>query len=306
MTDDDRTRAAHGPLLVLLAAILWGTTGTAQALAPAGAQPMVVGALRLAVGGAGLLAVALLRGSLGDLRTWPKGRALLAGAFTAAYQLCFFAAVLKTGVAVGTIVAIGSAPVAAGILGYLFLGERPGRRWTLATFLAVTGCVLLVVTGEESVSVDPLGILLAIGAGVSYSAYTLGIKGLLPERSSDAVVAVVFCVGALLLAPFLVAGDLSWAAEPQGLAVVLHLGLLATALSYVLFARGLVTVPVATAVTLSLAEPLTAGMLGFLLLGEHLSFLGGVGIGLLFSGLVLLARKTPAARPKKGAIQPSP
>ncbi len=306
MTEDDQPKAGQGPLLVLLAAILWGTTGTAQALAPLGAEPMVVGALRLAVGGAGLLAVALLRGRLGDIRAWPVGRTLLAGAFTAAYQLCFFAAVLKTGVAVGTIVAIGSAPMAAGVLGFFFLGERPGRRWMLATCLAVGGCVLLVVTGEESVSVDPLGILLAIGAGVSYSAYTLGIKGLLPGRSSDAVVAVVFCLGALLLAPFLVTGDLRWAADPRGLAVVLHLGLLATALSYVLFARGLVIVPVATAVTLSLAEPLTAGMLGILLLGEQLTFLGSVGIGLLFSGLVLLARKTPAARPEKSGIQPVP
>ena len=45
-----------GALFVLLGAMLWGTTGTSQALAPAGATPLAVGALRVAIGGAALLA----------------------------------------------------------------------------------------------------------------------------------------------------------------------------------------------------------------------------------------------------------
>ena len=38
-------------LMVLLAAMLWGTTGTAQALAPPGATPLAVGTVRLTFGG---------------------------------------------------------------------------------------------------------------------------------------------------------------------------------------------------------------------------------------------------------------
>ncbi|MCY9414062.1 EamA family transporter, partial [Bacillus haynesii] len=49
-------------LFVLLAAILWGTTGTTQAFAPKEAAPLVFGAVRMAVGGITLLLFAALRG----------------------------------------------------------------------------------------------------------------------------------------------------------------------------------------------------------------------------------------------------
>src|SRR3954470_18716848 len=94
-------------LQVLLAALCFGTTGTAQALGPHGLAPAGVGAARILVGGALLVALALVRG--GGLTRLPRGPLALAATAVAGYQLAFFAAVADTGVAVGTIVAIGSA-----------------------------------------------------------------------------------------------------------------------------------------------------------------------------------------------------
>lgn len=275
--------------MILAAGILWGTTGTAQALAPAGAQPLTVGALRLAIGGLTLLALALSQRAFTGSGKWPLRSTVAAAVFTALYQLTFFAAVAKTGVAVGTIVGIGSAPVAAGILGRLLHNEVLSWRWLVATALAIGGCTLLALSSGGEVQIDPLGIALALGAGASYAAYTLAVKNLLPGRSPDAVMAVVFCLGALLLAPFLFTGELAWLLQPRGLAVALHLGVIATALSYWFFARGLLAVPVSTAVTLSLAEPLTAALLGVTLLHEALTPIALAGIVLIFSGLVVLA-----------------
>jgi drug/metabolite transporter (DMT)-like permease len=48
--------------LVLLAAVLFGTTGTAQALGPDGTSPLTVGASRIAIGGAALVAIAHIWG----------------------------------------------------------------------------------------------------------------------------------------------------------------------------------------------------------------------------------------------------
>jgi drug/metabolite transporter, DME family len=278
---------SSGALLVLAAGVLWGTTGTTQALAPAGVSPNSIGAMRLLVGGGVLMLLALLRGGFGAGR-WPLLGTILAGACVASYQLCFFAAVQRTGVAVGTLVAIGSSPVIAGLLGFVFRGERPGRRWMVATLFALAGCGLLVGGGGK-LSADPLGILLALGAGASYASYAMAIKGLLPGRTPDAVMAVVFSIGALLLSPLLFTSDLHWVAAPRGVVVVLYLGVVVTALSYWLFARGLRSVPVATAVSLSLAEPLTAALLGIVLLGERLTPLALAGIPLLFAGLAVLA-----------------
>lgn len=280
-------RLSAGALSVLAAGILWGTTGTTQALAPTGVTPISIGAMRLVVGGAALLVLALVRGGFGKIK-WPLLPTLLAAACVAAYQLCFFQAVSRTGVAVGTLVGIGSSPVMAGILGFIFRGERPQRSWVVATVLAIFGCTLLAC-GGGSIAIDPLGIVLALGAGASYASYTVAIKGLLPGRTPDAVMAVVFCAGALLLSPLLLKCDLHWMAAPKGIAVIIYLGVFVTALSYWLFVRGLRTVPVATAVTLSLAEPLTAALLGILVLGERLSLTALCGIPLLFAGLAVLA-----------------
>src|SRR4051794_26155485 len=114
---------------VLLAAICFGTTGTAQALGPS-ASPVAVGAARIVLGGALLGAIArAMRVRLPR----PDPRVLGIAVAIAVYQLSFFAAVKLTGVGVGTVVAIGRGPAAAGALGRLVNGEPLTRRWAVAT-----------------------------------------------------------------------------------------------------------------------------------------------------------------------------
>ncbi|MDA4896199.1 EamA family transporter, partial [Streptomyces sp. MS2A] len=64
-------------LFVLLAAILWGTTGTTQAFAPKEAAPLVFGAVRMAVGGITLLLFAAFRGQL-KRSGWPVKTLIIA------------------------------------------------------------------------------------------------------------------------------------------------------------------------------------------------------------------------------------
>src|SRR3954466_16327761 len=108
-------------LQVLLAATCFGTTGTAQAIGPGG-SPVAVGAARIVFGG--LLLVLVARG-LGVRMPHVSRCAGGMACAVALYQLSFFAAVRLTGVAVGTVVAIGTGPAAAGALGRL--GHGRGR-----------------------------------------------------------------------------------------------------------------------------------------------------------------------------------
>lgn len=283
---------------MVAAAALWGTTGTAQALAPPEAHPVSVGAVRIALGGAALVVFAVMSGlisrngeSSGWGGRWTPGAVAAAAVGVALYQPLFFAGVEATGVSVGTVVAIGSAPVMSGVVGFLALGERPGGLWAAATVLAVAGCALLLGS-EGSGEVAPLGVVCALGAGLCYGSYATASKVLLDRGAGQAaVMAVAFGLGGALLSPVLFFVDLGWLANPAGMAAALHLGLIATAVAYLLFARGLSGLPVATAATLSLAEPLTAGALGFLLLGERLGAVSVLGAALLLSGLLAAARE---------------
>jgi DME family drug/metabolite transporter len=278
---------SHGYWLILLAACLWGTNGTAQALAPQGAQPIIIGTLRIALGGLTLLGIAAMRGVLRDGKRWSFWPTFLGALSMAAYQMFFFAGVDRTGVAVGTIVGIGSTPILAGPIGFLMRGERPSRRWVFATILGLIGCTLLITAGEK-IHLDLLGIFLAICAGGSYAVFTTVSKGLLDEHAPEAVMAVTFSLGACFVMPLLFTAKLDWLAQPAGFLVILHLGVITAGFAYTLFARGLRVVPVATAASLTLGEPLTAGLLGVLFLHEALSTLAVFGILLIFIGLVIL------------------
>lgn len=286
-------------LLVLLSAVLFGTTGTAQALGPDGTEPVGVGAARVLVGAA-LLALAARAVTSGSLR---PGRAALgvvavAGLGVAAYQLCFFAAVDDTGVAVGTVVALGSGPAFAGALGWAVLGRRPEARWAAATALACAGVALMVLAGDAS-DVSAPGIALALGAGAAYATYTVAAKVLLdrgepPER----VMAQAFGAGAVLLAPVLAATGGGNLGSAGGLALVLYLGAVPTAVAYVLFARGLRHLSAGDTATLTLAEPVTAAALGAVVLGERPPAVAVAGALLVLAGLAVLALgRTPATAP---------
>lgn len=274
------------PLIILLAAILWGTTGTVQVLAPDSAQPAAIGAARLFIGGLFLLIIVVLTGKL-NLKNLPLKTTLIASVCMAVYQPLFFSAVTITGVAISTVVAIGSAPMLAGVIEMLFLRKKPAHVWWISTGLSVAG-VTLLFSNQGAVQADPFGILLALGAGLAFACYTIVNKDIVIRMSPLPAVAVVFILSGLLLSPFLFIFDMSWVFSPAGLAVSLHLGIVATGIAYYLFAIGLFNVSSSTAVTLSLAEPLTATLLGVFFLGEYMSGLSWTGLILILFGIGVL------------------
>jgi len=271
-------------LQVLLAAVCFGTTGTAQAIGPA-TSPVAVGAARIVIGGALLVLIAR-----GLHVTLPRRSVTAAGIAVGVcvYQLSFFAAVNLTGVAVGTVVAIGTGPAAAGALGRVVNGERLTGRWALATVCAAAGVVLLA--GDGGGTVEPAGIALAITAGLGYATCTVLSKRLIAAGSApEGVMAAGFGGAAVLLVPVLALAGPGFLTSAGGLGLAVYLGAIPTALAYVLFSRGLRSLTSGETATLVLAEPLTAAALGIVALGEQPSVAAGIGAGLVLAGLAVLA-----------------
>jgi DME family drug/metabolite transporter len=285
--DAGRGRAV---LSVLAAATLFGTTGTSQALGPSGTTPLGVGAARIAIGGAGLFAVLpWIGGSRRDaLALWRTRWGILAGLTTALYQVCFFGGVLRAGVAVGTLVTIGSGPVFTGILSWILLRERPKASWVVATSVCVVGLGLLIGSSSSGGHADVIGFLLALASGLGYAFYTVASKRLMNDgHRSDEVMAAAFGLGGLVLLPVLLTQPIAWMATPSGVVMALWLGLGTTTVAYVLFGRGLRHLPAGPVTTLVLAEPVVATLLGVLVLGERIPVLGWVGVSLVLVGLAL-------------------
>lgn len=310
---------------VLLAAVCFGTTGTAAALGP-DAGALSVGAARIVIGGGalGLFAWWLTSRRDPDAQAGPGGvpsadrapvsspaqRApswlviALGAAGVVAYQPAFFAGTAANGVAVGTVVALGSAPVLTGALDWALFRRFPGVWWLLSTVIATSGVVILGLasSGDGAAAADPLGILASLGAGLSYAVYALAGKELIVRGwDSTASMGAVFGWAALASIPLLLVTDVTWLFTPDGALMALWLGLVTTTLAYVLFGLGLRGLRASTVATLTLAEPLTASALGLLLLGERLAPLAVVGLAVLAAGILVLtvasSRRSENAQP---------
>jgi DME family drug/metabolite transporter len=286
---------------VVAAAVLFGTAGTAQALGPDDATPLGVGATRICIGTA-VLWLAIVFAPSGPSRTdvvsaigrhW---RLMLAGGLgVAIYTPAFLLAVDRTGVAVGTVVAIGFGPFCAGAMEWAWRGVQPSRGWFLGTVVTVAGGALLVLSQSADSSpadaVDGVGLLLALAAGAGYALYSVTAKTTMSAGVAPTLaLAVPFTVGATFVAVVAVREPFQWLATGDGALMALHLGVLATGAAYLLFGYGLHRLTSATTVTLVLAEPLTATLLATFVLDESIAPLGWIGVGVVLAGLFMVGR----------------
>lgn len=301
--------AKSGTFAVLVSAALFGTTGTVLVAAPPGADAWSAGALRLLVGALTLAALALLaakravrHGTPDRATRWPSAGTMSIGAVgVAVFQVGYFLAVERTGVAVGTVATIGSGPVLAGAGAALATRRRPDRAWLAGTAAAVAGVVLLGAWGTGGdAAADAAGILLAVVAGAGWAVFT-SVSRRQIERGTPSTLAMasVFAGGAVLVAPVLAVRGGGWALEGWGPLIVAHLGVLTVGVAYWSYGYALRHLPAPTVITLTLLEPITAAALGVLVVDERLSPAGIAGIVLVMAGLVVTGRaavrRPPAA-----------
>ncbi len=292
-------------LFVVAAGILFGTAGTAQALGPSDAAPVAVGILRIQVGAIALLAVMPLLGARRGrlLELWRRPAILVTAVCAALYQPLFFGAVSQVGVAFGTLVAVGSEPVFAGVVGWIVLRHRLTAGWLAATAIAVAGLVLR--SSGELGGANALGLVFALGAGLCSAGYTVAAKHQLDrDVTAIEVPSASFVLGGILLLPLLLGQPLGWVASPGGLALVLYLGVATMAVANVLLTRGIHGLPPGPVATLMLTDPVVATLLGVAVLGEALTPVAAVGVVLVLAGLLL--QGVVIARSEPRDLEPAP
>lgn len=281
----------RGILMVMSAGFCWGTSGTLQAFAPAGATSTTIGVARVVGTGVILLAITFATNPRRFLSgPWRPFPVLLAGFGLTLYQLTFFAAARMAGAGVAAIIAIGSAPAMAGLMGRVLFRERLSRRWCIATVLGVFGGALLVSGGNSQTgAADPTGVLLALAAGFAYALEGVGIKMIGRDREPFDATTAIFLASGLLGFPFLLTPDSAWIFTPHGLVVILLLAGISSALAFTLFTKGLLIVGVAKSYTLALTEPLTAWLLSTFVLGQKLAPIGLAGVAVICGAILFLA-----------------
>ncbi|QXZ08795.1 EamA family transporter [Comamonas sp. Y33R10-2] len=285
------TSASFAPIgLVLAAAMLWGTTGTAQHFAPAQLSPYWVGGLRMVMAALFFVALAMVmdKGHRSSPLRW--GRVLFCGLCMAVYNLSFFAGIKACGVALGTALAIGSGPIWAGLMQAIVQNRMPSPQWWLGTCIGVGGGIVMALAATDPQNLPWGGMALCLLAGLSYAAYALVNQALVMQARVATVNAWVFGCAALMSLPFAawLGGPLQTSAS--GWVVVIYLGMVTTGFAYLLFSIGLRSMSAATGVALSKAEPITAFALSLLIVGERPQWWSVLGLLGVIGGLWLVVQ----------------
>ncbi len=293
--------AGRALLYLIVAGAAWGTAGAAAALVY---RVSDMGAVALSFWrcAAGLVLLSAAHALRPRARSAaPRGRVTpgrrlwrttATGLGLAVFQTAYFAAVDATGLAVATVVTLGSGPVLIALGSRPVLGERLGRAGILAAAGALAGLAVLFADGGDT-AVRPAGVLLALLSAAGYSTMTLLVRWWGRDGAADASSTTVgaFAVTALCLLPFALAeGLLPHSADPVRLLWLLgYLAAVPTALAYALYFAGAAAVRSATVSVIMLLEPVSAAVLAVVVLGEPLTAATALGTLLMLGSVTGLA-----------------
>ncbi len=314
MTHDRGVRL--GLPLAIGAAFSFGMSGAwARGLIDAGWTPGAAVTARIWVAALVLLVPAILslRGRWGLLR---KNAGMIAAygllAVTAT-QLCYFQAVAVMDVGIALLIEY-TAPIAVIIWLWLRRGERPSRRSIIGALIAFAGLVLMldIVTGA---TVDAAGILWALAAMVGAATYFV-----LSAKQDTGLPPIALAGGGLLLGAvgLTVAGavgilPLAWSTSDvvyrfgsvPWFVPVLAIGLVATALAYLLGIASTRMLGSRLASFVALAEVVAALLFGWLLLGQLPDLLQALGGALVLAGVIVVKLGEPAPLPVDAELAPA-
>ena len=195
------------------------------------------------------------------------------------------------------IISYNTAPFFLILLGALFLGERVTRRSLTWISLGFAGLVLITL-GGEGISLGDRGLLLGVGSGLLaallYAALTfLGKK---VTRTPPVFVSFIQTViGTALLLPFTHLGAAFGGGTNWGFVVAL--GVIHTALLYVLFYQGMRGVSVVPLAVLKFIEPVVAMATDVVFYDVTLTAVQISGV------LVILLAAYKVSRPRKKAVE---
>lgn len=290
--------------LAIGAAFAFGMSGAwARGLIDAGWTPGAAVTARVWVAALVLLVptVLSLRGRWAVLRKNAGMVAAYGLLAVTATQLCYFQAVAVMDVGLALLIEY-TAPIAVILWLWLRRGERPSRRSVIGAAIAFVGLVLMldIITGAE---VDVAGILWALAAMVGAATYFL-----LSAKADTGLPPIALAGGGLLLGAIAltVAGlagilPIAWTTDDityrfgavPWFVPVLAIGLVATALAYVLGIASTRMLGSRLASFVALSEVVAALLFGWLLLGQLPDLLQALGGALVLVGVVVVKLGEP-------------
>jgi drug/metabolite transporter (DMT)-like permease len=294
-------------VVLILANVVYGSSYAVSRVVLEHMGPATLSFCRLAIGSLVLVPLALAqRREDRPLSRSDRWSIFWMGLFGFAAAFAFGNWGLRLSTATNAALLITVEPVSLILLSPLVLGERLTRREGVGALLTVVGATVVVLNGipGASVAIAPhwRGDLLLVLSGVAYAAYSLFGRDVLARHRAVPVTAWSILWGLMVMAPFTVA---EWVAgerpEWTQAAVIgtLYLGLVITALGYLIWNWGLERVEAPRLAIFVNIQPLAGALLGVVALRETLTIYTVAGGVLILIGV---HTTLSAKRAQRGSI----
>ena len=287
----------HLPALAVLAAgVSWGVISLfVRRLYAAGLAPLQISCIRLVTAAVVFFPLLALRDP-GKLRIRLRDLWIFAGTGIVSvvfFNVLYFYATVHSQASVA-VVLLYSSPAFVLLLSALFYKEKITRSKLLSLGLTVLGCVLVSGALGGGYRLSARVLLAGLGSGFFYALYTIFARLGLRRYDSMTVTAYTFLLGALASLPM---GNVrgiaaAVAAEPALLWSCLAIGVVSTALPYVLYTWGLQRMDSSRAAILAASEPLVGAVLGILAYAEPHGPLKLLGVALILAAIVVQSRQS--------------
>lgn len=299
---NSRSAGAWPVATTMLAPITWGTTYvTITELLPDG-RPLFVAAMRVVPAGL----VLLIAGTIAS-RWRPRGSEWWQTALLSVFNFGIFFPLLIAAVyrlPGGVAAAVGGLqPLMVVAVTRVLTGRRPRRAEVIVGLVAALGVGLVVL--RPNAGLDPVGLLAAFGANVSFAIGVVSTKNFPAPTNRIAATGWQLLMGGVVLVPLAAFVE---GAPPaftgRTVAGFAYLSIIATALAFVLWFNGVRRLPTAAPPLLGLAGPVTGVVLGWVILGQPLSAVQLVGFAIVLGAITYGAALPGSSRLPAVLAQP--
>ncbi len=182
-------------------------------------------------------------------------------------------------------------PIWCAIIGLIFLGDRFSLKLTSSCLFATLGVMMMTGVFTEDGTFSALGLFWGLLSGLSYALYLIFVPRLRLKRiPSLKLTFYVFFIGMLILAAYAILkeGNIEIVTNPTCWTNLILLGLIPTALSNICVTMSLRLVDSTIVAILGAFEPLTAMVIGIVILGDSWSIMSLGGTFLILLAVAML------------------
>lgn len=187
---------------------------------------------------------------------------------------------------------VATAPILTALLAHFFTkGEKLSKNLFLGFIVAISGVFLVIFNGNFMLKLNPLGDILALGAAISWSIYSITTKKFGSKYNTLYLTRKIFFYALLTMIPFLFTADFTFDVDKiltfKSLSNLLFLGIVASSLCYVVWNYAVDKLGVVKTNNYIYLIPAITLIFSVLILNEKMTLYSSLGAILIFLGVYI-------------------